>query len=201
MDEHATEVRDRYMRDLASALRKLPVEARREIIDELRAHIDDAYDAGGGGGPEAMAAVLDRMGSPRLVARSYLAEVYLDEGAHSFSPGKIGRGLVQAVGAGFGLSFVGGAFIGIYAVPLVLLVAGIGKVLAPGSGLFVHDNGWVLSLHAQPGATEVLGWWLVPLGIGGGLLGFVGATLLLRIVLRHRATLSQQVRRFVRPGP
>ncbi|MEE4212781.1 MAG: DUF1700 domain-containing protein [Parvularcula sp.] len=190
MQEPTIELRDNYLRTLASALGPLPATMRREILDELSSHVTDAYEAKGEGGAETMREVLERIGSPQLVARSYIAEYRLAEGARTFSARKIASGLFRAIGTSFGLSFLSGAFIGLYAVPIILMVAGIGKILVPSSGLFVHDQGWVLSFHPQPHATEILGWWLVPLGIGGGLLGCVGVTLLLRYALGLRTARS-----------
>ncbi len=89
--------------------------------------------------------------------------------------------MVSAWGLGlFVLGVVG------YATGFSLVLAGLGKVIAPS-----HIGAWVgprdifnIGVNNDPAARDVLGWWLVPVGLAGGAAIVLATTRLLRWTLR-----------------
>lgn len=59
---------ERYLHDLDRALRDLPAARRREIVEEIRGHIEEARTQGGMQSDAGMRAVLDRLGEPEDIA-------------------------------------------------------------------------------------------------------------------------------------
>jgi uncharacterized membrane protein len=59
---------DRYLRELDDALKGLPASGRREIVDEIRGHIDEARAQGGAENDTEIAALLERLGQPEDIA-------------------------------------------------------------------------------------------------------------------------------------
>ena len=57
---------DAYLRELDQELRDLPANRRREIVEEIREHIDSALE--GSGGEAEIRNVLDRLGDPADIA-------------------------------------------------------------------------------------------------------------------------------------
>lgn len=60
---------DAYLRQVAEALEDIPSTQRHEILDDLRAHIDEALAASPEPGEAAARTILDRLGQPEDLAR------------------------------------------------------------------------------------------------------------------------------------
>lgn len=80
-------VRD-YLRRLARALRDVPEEARRELLADIRAHIEEARAAAPEEDEAALRTILERLGPPDVLARELRARLDLPE------PGR-GPGLLE----------------------------------------------------------------------------------------------------------
>lgn len=59
---------ERYLADLEQALTGMPASRRREIQDDISAHIDEARARLGGGDEAAVQALLERLGDPEEIA-------------------------------------------------------------------------------------------------------------------------------------
>jgi len=59
---------ERYLRDLDRALRDLPAARRREIVEEIHGHIDEARSQGGVQSDADVRALLERLGDPEEIA-------------------------------------------------------------------------------------------------------------------------------------
>lgn len=59
-----------YLQDVEASLRDLPAMQRREIVEDLRAHIADAMAATGQPNEAALRTILDRLGEPAELARA-----------------------------------------------------------------------------------------------------------------------------------
>jgi uncharacterized membrane protein len=59
---------EHYLRDLDRALRPLPAARRREIVEEIRGHIDEARAEGMSGEETDVRALLERLGDPEDIA-------------------------------------------------------------------------------------------------------------------------------------
>lgn len=173
-----TDVRvDDYLGRLRKALAGLSGEAVSEILEELRGHILEKAALNGEGGevtPDAVENVLAALGTPGELAAQYLADDLLERASRGWSPLLLLRGLLRwaslsAAGvfvfigclAGY---FVGGSF----------LLCGILKPLHPQSAglwrLADEGNSYSFSLRLGFGSIpvdgrELLGWWIVPIGL------------------------------------
>ncbi len=150
---------DDYLRELRTELRG--VSDADDIVAEIRSHVHDA-------GPDVRT-TLDRLGTP-----SELASLYATE--RSSSPALLFRSLLRFATVSIGGFF---AFMGLlagYALAISFFLAAIIKPFAP------HRTGvWRLAddeislrlglVSAPPaGSAELLGWWIVPIGLAAGAL-------------------------------
>src|SRR5262249_22707168 len=62
---------EHYLSELEGALRGLPAEQARDIVEEIRSHIRDSLSGAGGMSEEAVGRVLERLGSPSELAEMY----------------------------------------------------------------------------------------------------------------------------------
>ena len=173
MDEAARRL-DGYLAGVRACLGRLPEAEVAEVVAELRSHVLDS--AGEGGLTDgAVAAVLGRLGSPDELASQYIAQGLLARAEGTRSPwrlltvlGQVGRtsltGLLGLLGLVFG-----------YGLSLAFALAALRKPLAPASvGLWqLGPDSFSLRLGfgGTPAGHELLGWWIVPVGL---LLGGTG---------------------------
>jgi hypothetical protein len=169
---------ERYLRALHAGLRGLPRDEAAEIVEELRSHVHDR--AGGELTDAGVTAALERLGPPQELAARYLAEGMVARPEPGPRPGRALGALIRWVcwgGAGVLLGL--GALLG-YGLAATLCWCAARKPFAPdrvGLWRLAEDpDTWSLRLGfgRAPHGTEVLGWWVVPLGL---LLG-VGLVLL-----------------------
>jgi uncharacterized membrane protein len=66
-------VAERYLTALADALTPMKAPEKREVVDEIRAHLQDATAAG-----KPLDEILTRLGSAESLAKAYLVESYLN---------------------------------------------------------------------------------------------------------------------------
>jgi len=186
-----------YLARLRVHLRGINDEDVREIVEELRSHIVDKVGVSGELSAGGVDAALDALGSPEELAGEYMTDNLLARAEVSRSPLHILESLFRWAslsGAGF-LVFMGsivGYFLGVVFVLCALL-----KPLHPQTaGLWVYRNSTgdlVTSLRlgfgsAPVGGKDVLGWWIVPIGL------VVGCVLLM-LTTRFALWCARQYRR------
>jgi uncharacterized membrane protein len=165
----------RYLRELTTSLRALPSEQIHDIVEELRSHIVERL--GPDSSPQHVAQILADLGNPVDLASLYLADDLRVRAVVSRSPLLIFRSLFRWATlsiAGFAaliFSLCG------YFLSFAILCCAMFKTIHPQTaGLWqVSDpvNPYSFSLRlgfgvAPAGGTEVLGWWIVPLGLVAG---------------------------------
>lgn len=165
---------DAYLDRLRRSLRSLREEDAREIVEELHSHILDKTE--GAQNSTAVEAALAGLGTPEELAAEYLTNDLVSRAQATRSPWLVLRSLFRWASlslAGFLLlipSLVS------YFVSVVFAWAAFFKPIHPeDTGLWVipKPNDYELSLHMGFGAPpanghEVLGWWIIPLGLGLG---------------------------------
>ena len=172
---------DDYLQRLRTGLRGLRPEETNEIVEELRSHIVEKVSVGGEAGGATLEAALAGLGRPEDLAREYLTDALLARAEVSRSPARILTTLFL-----WGRLSVTGFFVFLaaimgYALGISLFLVGLLKPLHVGSaGLWVWpDSHSALQYSARlgfgtppPNARELLGWWIVPIGLayGGGLI-------------------------------
>jgi len=170
-----------YLTHLRGLLRGLDREDIEEIVEELRSHILDKAAVGGETSSASIDAALAALGSPKSLASEYVTENLLARAEVSRSPWRVLHILLRWATlsiAGFFMLLISivGYFLGI-----CFWLCAASKPFHPATaGLWAIPNSTgasELSLHlgfanAPVLGHEVLGWWIMPLGLisGGGLI-------------------------------
>jgi HAAS len=163
-----------YLGRLRQLLRGMNAEDAREIVEELRSHITDKAAASGQLTDAAVEAALLMLGSPQELASQYLTENLLARAEVSRSPVRILESSfrwasLSAVGFFVLLTSIVGYFLG-----GAFMSCGVLKMIHPQTaGLWVFPSGaddFEISLRlgfgSPPvGGRDLLGWWIVPIGL------------------------------------
>lgn len=171
-DDSGSRRLDDYLGRLRSELRGLPDFQAAEIVEELRSHVRDS--AGGGLAEAGVAAALERLGPPAELAAMYVAEDVFARAKASRSPWLILRSISRWARASLaGLLVLGASLVG-YVLAASLVLAALAKPFAPDrAGLWrLQESSDSFSLRlgfgSPPPGHELLGWWIVPLGLLAG---------------------------------
>jgi hypothetical protein len=172
---------------LRTRLHPMPGAERDEIVAELRSHVLDSV--GGAAGPAAISRVLDRLGPPATLAGQYTTASDLARAEKSRSPSALLRALGRAAGTSAAGLFASVGFALGYALAAALTLAALRKPMSPTRvGLWqLGPDSYSLTLGfgAAPAGREVLGWWIVPLGLAAGAFVAWATTWLGRFCLRR----------------
>lgn len=164
---------DAYLDRLRRCLRDMREEDAREIVAELRSHILDKAAEGGSVTPASVDSALAALGSPETLAGEYLTDDLLARAQATRSPLLVLYSLFRWASLSIaGVFILIGSAVG-YLVGLCLAWAAILKPIHPQTaGLWVipHGSDYELSLHmgfagVPAGGHEILGWWIIPLGL------------------------------------
>lgn len=185
-----------YLERLRKALAGLSREAAFDILEELRSHILEkaASNEDGDITPAAVENALAALGSPEELAAEYMADDLLERASRGWSPVLLLRGLLRwaSLSAAGVLVFIG-CVIGYFLGGSFMLCAILKPMHPQNAGLWrLADGANSFSLRLgfgtiPAGGTELLGWWIVPLGLlmGGGLC-FVTTQIALWCAQRYR---------------
>jgi hypothetical protein len=165
---------DCYLDQVRRHLKGLPQVEADEIVAELRSHVLDKV--AGTPTPERVEAAIEALGSPRDVARINLTERVAAELEADRSPLTVLRGVgrlarLSVYGAFTGLvSFTGYAIAASF-----LITAAVKPFWREHAGLWrVPDAkdtyAFSLGVNSDPTGQELLGWWIIPIGVVMGLL-------------------------------
>lgn len=167
---------DSYLVVLRKQLRELTDEDANDIVEEIRMHLLDK--TGGAAPPESVAETLAALGTPEELANKYCTEEMLARGRAARSPAFIARSARSwALLTLGGVVFFAVSVVG-YSLGGWLFMMGLLKVFNPhGTGVYGtwtdHDSSFHWGSGSGPnGPDELLGLWLIPIGliVGGGLL-------------------------------
>jgi hypothetical protein len=168
-----------YLAALRRQLRELMDDDANDIVEEIRFHILDKSSADGS--PEVVSATLAALGTPEELASRYRTDELRKRAQASRSPAVILRSLFRwATLSLMGLTVFATSVIG-YALGGTLVIVGFYKLIHPrkggiwfnprpgGKGIdgeagfsFVSRGPWTHPGH------EIIGMWLVPIGLIGG---------------------------------
>lgn len=176
---------DGYLMELRRCLGELPPEEVADILQEIRGHILERAEASGELTEERLVVILKALGRPEEIAPLYQANSLMARARSSLSPALVLRGALRWAMLsvrGFVL-FLTGLFG--YCLAVGLLIGAVGKIIAPHDvGAWLGQGSFSIGTTSDPAARDVLGWWLVPVGLSLGALLLVGTTRLLRWTLR-----------------
>ena len=181
MASQAQEKIDAYLAALRRRLRGLGPEEVREVVEELRGHVLEKAAAGGEPTPAGVEAALAALGSPEDLAREYLTDAILVRAEAGRSPLRILDGLFRwATLSVAGFLVLLGTVTGYFLGTIFVLCALLKPIHPRAAGLWIIPDAAgdsVVSLRmgfegVPAGARDLLGWWIVPLGLllGCGLL-------------------------------
>jgi hypothetical protein len=183
---------DAYLARLRRALAGLPPEAVAEIVREIHGHIVERAEATDSFNEAALMRILAALGSPEDIGSLYQSRAMVARARAGTSPLLILRTTVRwAAKSIAGLAMAIFALFG-YMFGISWLLGAVLKFFHPDRvGLWVGPQVWNLSMgsltlaeRTREHATEVLGWWLVPIGFIVGPLTLILTTLILRWALR-----------------
>ncbi len=170
MTDDARQIDD-YLGKLRRNLRGLKADDARDIVEELRSHILDKS------AEQKVEAVLSALGPPEELASQYTTESLFVRAEVSRSPWAILKSLFHWASLSVAGFFVlMGSLLGYFA-GVVLILVGYLKLIHPHTaGIWTtrDDTGDLQILvrlgfgSPPPGAHEVMGWWIVPIGVLGG---------------------------------
>jgi uncharacterized membrane protein len=173
-----------YLQKLRSALRDIPSGEGEDIVREIRSHVLDRAEASGQPADAGISSALDALGTPESLASQYVTEHLFSRAEVSRSPWLIQRSIFRWATLSIAGFFVLLASLVGYFLGASLVIAAFAKFVNPHrAGLWMvrlgdHSAGVTLMVLGQAnpptGATDLLGWWYVPIGLvaGVGLLLF-----------------------------
>jgi HAAS len=184
----------KYLSELRTALTGMTLSDREEIIDEIRAHIQERSRESG----MTIAQIVGKLGPAAELAHDYNRGVLLRRASRSQSPwlllGVTYRWARTGI-QGFGLFLL--AFCGFATAAAFMLCALLKPLFPEETGLWIGPHGVNLGFRpgGAEGATEVLGPWFIQVAllIGVGLLA--GTTASVRALLPRLKQSSSLVRR------
>lgn len=195
---------DAYLLRMREKLQRLPHAQVSEILVELRSHILERAGSTNSTITDAtVREALDRLGAPDTLAEMYLAENLMDRAERTRSPWVVMGTLFRlAIKSGWALMVFLASLIG-YGIAATFFLCAVAKPFYPDHvGLWWNFKDHTLValgfIWPEQFDREVLGWWIIPLG----LLGFTLAALTTTLFARWNIRLMRRSRRnpFVPPS-
>ena len=179
---------DAYLMRLRRSLTELPPEEVNDILREIRSHILDRAEGSGELTDEKLVRILKELGQPEDIGPLYQAEAMVARARSSFSPLLILRtttrwAMMSVLGT---MTFILGLFG--YGMAIGLIISALLKPILPERvGAWLGPHGFTIGFieGSARGSTDVLGWWLVPVGLIGGTVFLIVTTRFLRWMLRY----------------
>ncbi len=174
MENTAQERIEEYLNKVRAHLRGVKEADVQEFVEELRSHVHEKTARAGEGTASGLEKVLTALGNPEELACEYKASALLTKAEASGSPLRVLEALFRwASFSVAGLFVLLGAISGYFLSCVLLLCAGLKPFHPQTAGLWaLHDatGDLVLSFRlgsssAPAGARELLGWWIVPIGL------------------------------------
>lgn len=166
-----------YLGRLRQLLRGMNAEDAHEIVEELRSHLMDRVAASGEATDAGVDAALAALGSPEELANEYMTQNLLARAEASRSPVRILESLFRWASLSVAGFFVlVGSMMGYFLGTVFILVAALKPFHPQTAGLWLLRNSTGdpeislrLGFGSVPGVgRDVLGWWIVPIGLLAG---------------------------------
>ncbi len=167
---------DAYLRRLSALLRGMSKEDAQEIIEELRGHIIEKTTTGGDVTAASVDEVLAALGTPEELASEYMTDALLARAEVSRSPVRILKSLWRLASLSVAGFFVlMGSIVG-YSLGVAFILSALLKPFLPArTGLWYFPASGDSTISLRLGVTgsavngrELLGWWIVPIGLAAG---------------------------------
>ncbi len=187
LDPVAVRIWEQYFKRLERAIRALGNEQRSEMELEVQDHLLQGFrETAGANEAERLLLAIENLGEPDVFIKPMLADRLLDKASRTFFPKDIGSGLYYYVFGSMRQMLLGLFFTAGYLVSFGLVMMAVMKVFFPSHcGLLVFADGdWVFGfkLHHAGLKSDLLGYWVIPLGLAAGALIYIGLSKLLRLL-------------------
>ena len=167
---------DAYLKTLRKRLRGLSDQDSSDVVEEIRSHILDKAAVEGEITPGAVASALAALGSPEELASQYVTDDLLTRARVTRSPWLILRSLFRWASLSFaGFCILMFSVIGYFLAGAFVLCAVLKPIYPHTAGLWLLPDPADISLSLRLGsgtppvdARELLGWWIIPLGLVAG---------------------------------
>jgi uncharacterized membrane protein len=174
-----------YLATLRLHLAPLTLSEREEIAMEIAAHVRDSAEQSGA----TEESVLARLGSAEALAAQYRDGLLIRRASRSFSPILLLRATMRLATRSIAWVFVFFLSVFGYAFGAGFVIIAFAKMIVPShAGAWVQDGRLIdfgAFVHGMPAsAHEVLGLWIIPLGLTAGSLTLLLTTFLIRNSLR-----------------
>ena len=174
-----------YLATLRLHLAPLTLGEREEILREIMAHVRDSAEQSGA----SVEAVLTRLGPAEALAKEYRDGLLISRASRSFSPILLLRATLRLATQSIAWIFVFFLSVLGYSFGAGFVIIAFAKMIVPAhAGYWVQDGRMVSCgafIYGVPAsAHEVLGLWIIPLGLTAGSLTLLLTTFLIRNSLR-----------------
>jgi uncharacterized membrane protein len=194
-DEHyfqdpiAEKIWRQYFNRLDRLLRPLDETQKRELTLEIKGHLLESFAADQTGAEaERLLNAIERLGEPEEFIRPMLADKLLTKASRTLSPGAVLKGLYYHLVSGARRVFFGILFVLGYLLAVCFALMAVLKVFFPKHvGILLFEKGDLVvgfAYDLKNLRTEVLGYWIIPIGLGLALILYLGLTKLLRKLKR-----------------
>ncbi len=188
-DKLSVRIWNRFFDQISKILRQVPKDQKDEIILELQGHVlESIMNDNSESGPDRIMNALDKLGDPEDFLRPIVADKLLSDGTRTFRPLTLFYGLYYNMFASARRFLISLVFAAGYLLLFIFLSASVAKLFIPEFGLYIHETGGfslgLMSEEARLVSQEVLGFWLVPVGILLSVILYVILTKLLGLLMK-----------------
>lgn len=182
-DPNSIKIWQSYFNRVAKVTRVLDRESKVETELELQDHLYQSFhDETGTDEISRLLAAIERLGEPEEYLKQIISLKLLQKGTQTLSPKALLKGLFYKLSGGIRNLLAAVFFATGYFITFIMAIMSFVKFIIPdNAGLFYWPDGsWAFGIIADStNAQEVLGYWIVPLGI---LIAFIFYYILTRIL-------------------
>ncbi|KAA3608757.1 MAG: hypothetical protein D8M58_18645 [Calditrichaeota bacterium] len=187
-DANSIKIWQNYFKQVAKAMQVLDSDSREETAMELQDHLYNSFkDEKGTDEVSRLLAAIEKLGEPHEFLKPVVSDKLLQRGTKTLSPKTLLTGLAYKLTGGIGSLFMALLFGTGYLLTFIFGLMSFAKFLFPENvGLFRRpDESWSFGiLKVTEGATELLGYWIVPLGLLAAFILYFILTQLLKFTLK-----------------
>lgn len=179
-----------YFKRVQRVLKPLPQDQKKDIVLELQSHLlEKMIRIPSGAEAERLLEAMEQLGEPEEYLQSIVADRLILNATKSYLPGDLMGGLAYRLRINIKQALLSLAFgLGYFISFLFLLMAGLKFVMPNRVGLFEKADGTMVLgiLEASNNFHDVLGYWIVPIGLTIFIFSYIILTKLLRLSVKSR---------------
>ncbi len=185
-DKLAQKIWIQYFRRVKRFSKSINFKLQEELKLEIQGHLYESFNRETGESEaETLLNAIDKIGDPEEYIKPMVAERLLIDASQTFNPKMIAQGLYYHIWGSVKNFLSSLIFFFGYSIVLTLGLLTILKIILPQYvGIFLYNNGGhSIGFDANSvNATEVLGYWFIPIGIFLTVILYMGLTRLLKVL-------------------